>query len=69
MMARASGPLRKVMKPVAASLPAPLFSSTASCRIGEYNSCGTSQREPVSGPVNCDSATKPSSALPVSTNW
>ena len=31
---RASGPLRKDMKPLAASSDAPFFSSTASCRIG-----------------------------------
>ena len=33
------------MKAVAAGLPGPVLSRTASCRIGEYRFCGTIQRE------------------------
>jgi hypothetical protein len=66
----AASDLRKATSAIAAALSLPRFSSTASCRIGWCSSAGTIQAEPLlSWPFShtCDSATKPSSALPLET--
>ena len=55
-----------------AGLPWPLASVTASWRIGPCSAVGTTQADPLAmapSTITCDSATKPSAALPVATNW
>ena len=51
---------------------APAASSTASCRISPCSADGTRQYDPTTGrpgTTTWESATKPSWALPVATNW